>query len=408
MIETTTRVDDVVSLARQIAPLLNAAGADSRREGRLDPRVVDSLISLGLVKMFVPRSLGGFEAPVSQGCAAIEELTRADAPAGWNAMAVSAFLGSTSAYLPDDGAADLFDREDWMRVCGLLVPNGKVRAERAPGGFIFSGRSQFASGSRLATHFVFAANVYENGAPVRDADGNPELVVGLLPRASVTLAGNWNVDGLESTESVDYEADSVLVNASHTFPMSRFAEAPMRGTALAMGVMAYGSAMHGAVALGIGQRLLEEISALAPRRGRPGAPTIADRELFNHQLATAEIKLSAARNLFYTEVEAAEQLAEETGDHVPVSHARRIMAIVSHMHDIGLECADIAYSWGGSASFRDNSAISRYTRDMNVARSHVQADRANLAAAGPDTRARLAASRALLTGTAQTSVDSVR
>jgi alkylation response protein AidB-like acyl-CoA dehydrogenase len=379
--------------------LLNRSGLEARRAARLAPEVIDALISADVLRMFVPQSLGGLEAAVSDGLAALEELTRADAPSGWCAMAVSAFMGSASAYLPDPGAEALFNRDDYALIAGLLVANGKVRAERVPSGFVFSGRSQFASGSSMATHFVFAAHVFDGGLPVRTPGGDHAIVIGIIPCDAVTLLGNWEVDGLEPTESVDYEAESVFIEDSMTFPMERFGEPPLRGTALSMGVTAYGSAMHGAVALGIARRLLEEIAALAPRRGRPGGPKIANRDRFNHELVAAELKLAAARSLFYDEVEDAENVAAETGAHVPAAQSRRIMAVVSHIHDVGMECADLAYSWAGSAAFRDSSAISRYYRDMNVARNHVQADRGNLAAAGPDTRDRLVRALELLAAT---------
>ena len=57
-------------LVREVA----LPGSSPRPYGGYFDEVVDALISLGVVKMFVPASLGGLEASVAQGCAAIEEL----------------------------------------------------------------------------------------------------------------------------------------------------------------------------------------------------------------------------------------------------------------------------------------------------------------------------------------------
>jgi indole-3-acetate monooxygenase len=386
----------VVARARDIGPLLNQTGKAAREAGLLDPGVVSALIESDLLRMFVPRDLGGLEAPFSEGLEALEELCRADAPSGWCAMAVTGFLGSSSAYLPDAGATALYAGEEYARIAGLLAPNGRVTAERGEGGYTFSGRAQFASGSMLATHFVFAGSLVEDGSPVRDASGEQPVIIGFIPRGDVKLLGNWDVDGLEPTESVDYEVDRAFVEEQFTFPMSRLDAPPLRGTTLVVGLAVYASALHGTMALGMGTRLLEEIAVLAPSRTRPGSPSAADRELFNHQLSTCELRLTAARDLFYATVGGAEREAAETGAPAADVAGRRVGALVAHIHDVAMECADLAYSWGGSASFRGDSAIGRFYRDVNVARNHFQANRGKIAEAGPDTRARLALARGAL------------
>ena len=73
---------------------------------KLAPDVVDTLKSVGIFRMFVPQSHGGFELEFPKGLEIISALSRIDGSIGW-----SAAIGSTSAtFIP------LLQRETYERI----------------------------------------------------------------------------------------------------------------------------------------------------------------------------------------------------------------------------------------------------------------------------------------------------
>lgn len=387
MSETSIIPLDVLTIIEELSPVLNSEAPAAREAGELTPRAKQALIDSEVIAMLAPKSLGGAEVSLSTYLHALIQLLRADGPAGWCTMAMSAHVGLMGAGLPDDGVAELFAGSDHPRLPGMSAPIG--RADKVDGGYRVSGKFQFASGSMLATHFVAGATVYENGAQ-RLHEGAPETILAVVPLDAVTQRGNWDVDGLEPTESVDYDIEGTFVPdrlALQTNPAFSAVRGP---TGMGAGVPAIAAAIHGAASLGLTQRLLEEIAALAPTRGRGPGQTVADNDVFKHEIALRDIELRAARTQYFAQIDEIQQFVDARGGPVPAEMTARLLQLNAYMHhEVGMKVANLAYTWAGSAAFRNNSAIGRFYRDMSVARQHVMADRNNLAAHGELVRSAL-------------------
>ena len=77
---------------QELAPGLASRAAEIEAARKLAPDVVDTLKSVGIFRMFVPQSHGGFELEFPKGLEIISALSRIDGSIGW-----SAAIGSTSA-----------------------------------------------------------------------------------------------------------------------------------------------------------------------------------------------------------------------------------------------------------------------------------------------------------------------
>ena len=74
---------EYISRVREIAPALAAASAEIDAERSLPEPIIDALVERGLLRMLLPRSLGGAELLPAEYVPVIEELAKIDASAAW-------------------------------------------------------------------------------------------------------------------------------------------------------------------------------------------------------------------------------------------------------------------------------------------------------------------------------------
>ena len=77
------RSPDYLESAREIAPMLAAAGDEIEERRELPERVVETLIERGFFRMLLPRSLGGAELDPLTYVQVLEEIAKADPSTAW-------------------------------------------------------------------------------------------------------------------------------------------------------------------------------------------------------------------------------------------------------------------------------------------------------------------------------------
>jgi alkylation response protein AidB-like acyl-CoA dehydrogenase len=157
--------------ARRIAVAAAALGDEIERERALPPGLLAELVDAGLMRMCLPRSLGGGEVEPAELLTAVEELARADAASGWCAMiaSTSSLLG---AYLPEQQAAEIFDGGRAVSA-GVFAPRG--RADRCEGGYLVSGRWSFVSGVQHSSWVMLGCIVNDRDGPALLENGSPDV-----------------------------------------------------------------------------------------------------------------------------------------------------------------------------------------------------------------------------------------
>lgn len=385
--------EQLLANIREIAPILQAEIVEGERRGALTPRACDALLESGLIGMCAPAELGGSEVTGSEWLEILEEISRVEGQAGWCVMALSSHAGLFGSSLPEEGVAELF-ANGIPRIAGMPAPRG--RAVRVDGGFRFTGRHGFASGSAMGTHFVAGGIIHgDDGKPVIAANGLPEMVMVIVPREQATEHGNWDVNGMQATASIDYELGPDLFVPEHrTVSLNPWRQDFPRGaTYWRIGVDALGPAGHTPCALGMAQRALEEIATLAPTRRRIDIqfPTLADQPRFQHDLALLDARLTSSRIAFRDIMARADAEVAETGGPVSTESAHRIKQQVRVVHDVAVECANFTYHNGGSTGFRSGHVIGRILRDLHTINTHVVVDPNLLTVAGPTVMADLQA-----------------
>jgi indole-3-acetate monooxygenase len=239
------------------------------------------------------------------------------------------------------------------------------------GGYRFSGKSTFASGSAQATWLTAAGFALRDGAP-QFVNGVPIMRAGMLPVRECKILDTWSVSGLRGTGSNDFVFNDVVVPESFTFewpePQATWATGavahiPLQ-TQLAGGFVA--------VALGIARHAIEFLKELAVAKVPLGSrASLRERPLAQIQLAQAEGCLLAARAYFYQTVAEIWRRGEAgTGfDLQARAHAR--LAPLTAVR-LAAQAVDLVYDAAGITAIQTSSPIERCWRDVHAVTQQIQ------------------------------------
>ena len=341
--------------AKALVPLLDAEAEFADNEGELSPAAVAALHRDGVLKLWVPEKLGGAELDPVHSLEVLENLSYADASAGWVTMAANLSIGTAGAYLSDHAVAELWGDGKQPVIAGQGTRPGT--ATMVDGGLLLSGSWSFGSGLKHSSH-VHSLGIIEE-------TGEPRIFV--TPIEAVNLIDNWDVMGLRGTGSIDYTMESVFVpNGWSHFAVTT---TPERGGSLyGLGIIGFAVACHSGWAMGVGRRLLDELAELVHgKAGRPGAQ--ADSVAFQQGYAEAEARFRAARALVMESwTDLSKSLYE--GDGISVRQHTLVRLALTHITKTLHEIATFVYLAGGTTSLR-RGTIQRMYRDVFAGTQHV-------------------------------------
>jgi alkylation response protein AidB-like acyl-CoA dehydrogenase len=363
----TTGPLDVVDAARDLQSVFDRHGAENDEAGHLVPAVLDAVHASGITSGMVPRDLGGSEATPTELLEMNSTMAYGDPSTGWVTMAYIFLNGLAAAFLDRDLAAELLTT-DRLAIAGQGTKAGV--AERSGDGYRLSGRWFFGSGVKHATHIHTAAADSETG----------EVRFFLVPRDQVTFLENWDVLGLRATGSIDYVLDDVYMPREFSYPA--LSTSPVTGGPLYhAGIGNYASINHGAWAIGIGRRILDElVTVVGARAGSPGA--LAGNASFHEQFGSAELRLRSARALLFEIWGEIEEAMYTAGDETMPMRLQTLnrMALVNATR-AAVDVAEFAYRSGGSEALR-RSTLQRLFRDVHGGMQHISSSPLILQSAG--------------------------
>jgi alkylation response protein AidB-like acyl-CoA dehydrogenase len=210
----------------------------------------------------------------------------------------------------------------------------------------------------------------DNGEMRWAAEGLPEMLVAVIPRAYVDFKDGWHVQGLRGTGSYDYGVDDVFVPASRTFPL--FSRVPYRGSSPAtrMGLMPVTAAGHASWALGVAKSMLDDVEDLAATKFRMSdMASLASRPTFQKDLAHHVAAWRAARLLVLDAFGTAEAVVAGGDDLTPALRADMRVAAV-YATDVSRQAAEWAHLAAGTTSIREGSRLERGFRDIYTGTQH--------------------------------------
>lgn len=350
----TTAVDS----ARDLFTLVSE-NAERTAPAPVPEETIAALVEADLHAISSPREVGGQELSLVDQLDVFAEVSRADGSAGWVLLANAVTIAFFGAWSGDDFAADLF-ADGIPLAAGQFAPNGV--AVPADDGYRITGDYQFGSGIHHST-WVGA------GTLTQEPEGeSPRMLFTLMPIDEVELKGNWDVLGLQSTDSQDYAVRDVWVPEGATFDFF----APVRhrgGPVFDLGVMCLTAVGHAGFAIGVTRRVLDELLAVARTKHRMGAAVpLRDSERFAYEVGQLESRFRAAEAWARATVEAVEASVAAGGepDLAAITECKQATVFLTQE---GADIARRAYLLAGTTALRDGP-LQRGFRDLHAGSQH--------------------------------------
>jgi alkylation response protein AidB-like acyl-CoA dehydrogenase len=317
--------------------------------------VVDQFKSLGVYRAFVPKRFGGDDISPAAFCRLIEDISAADASAGWVAsFGVSATYLST---LPQETYTEIFGANPDTVFAGAMFP--PQPAKTVAGGYEVTGQWPWGSG-------IMGADLAGAGIKVEDQDTKLPLIA-IMPKAKVEVVDTWKTLGLRATGSHDIKVDGVVVPREWTFV--RGSKPTMDDRIFRYPSMALASQVLAVVALGAARAALDFLHESGSRQSVTGAPKPGARPYLQTEYAKARGMYLGAQALFYDTLDKAyEDLAHQ--DAVSRDTHIRLRLVASKAAKDGAEAARMAFALGGSAAINEDHPLGRYMLDAAAVAQH--------------------------------------
>jgi indole-3-acetate monooxygenase len=370
---------EYVESARELGPELEAAAEKIEQRRELPEPIVGALVSRGLFRLLLPRSLGGAELPPAAYVQVIEEVAKHDASTSW-CLGQANGCTMTAALLDPEVAREIFGDQRGIVAWG---PPGPAEARAVSDGYRLTGTWSFASGSHHATWLgAHVAILGEDGAPRLRPDGGPVIRTLLFPKASANFTDIWHVIGLRGTGSDSYPVTDLFVPESHT--VLREAEPKLRqpGLLYAFSSSNMYSASFAGVAFGIARGTLDAFIELARDKIPRGAKrTLRDDNVVQSQVAQSEARLRAARAFLLGSLEQIwRDVAQSRG--LTLDHNTTIRLASTWAIHQAKDVVDTAYHAAGATAIFENNPFERRFRDVHTVIQQYQGRHAHFATVG--------------------------
>lgn len=201
----TPEAIEVIERAKALAPKLAARAQQADREGRIPDETIQEMSEAGLFRVLQPKRWGGYEMDPRVFYAVQMELAKGCMSTAWIYGVVGVHPWQLALF-PAQAQSDVWGQDSSVRIASTYMPTGK--AEPVEGGYKFSGRWSFSTGSKHCDWLFLGALM-----PKRDGTPGFEHATFLVPKADYRIEDNWDVLGLRGTGSHDIIVEGVFVPA---------------------------------------------------------------------------------------------------------------------------------------------------------------------------------------------------
>jgi alkylation response protein AidB-like acyl-CoA dehydrogenase len=351
----------LLAAVRELEALLRAGRSEGEQLRRVPDEVVHALADAGILRMAVPRELGGEQAPLVVQFEVLETLGTIDPAAAWYAFNARPPALGLARVGPAAAKEVLSEPRAYLGFSSVV---GSNTARGVAGGYLLNGRWPVVSGSPCAAWFFLTAAT--SGETVGDGPaGEPptDVLNFFVPASAVTVEDTWHTSAMRATASnavavADWFVPDEFVTSLPRHP-PRYDDPLYRvppPTALQPGVAA--------VMLGMARGALDALLALSRTRFSAARRTML-REVprVGEIVGEADANLRAARLLFY---EAARSVVVAAGSGgVPQAVRAAMWAAHFHALTVAVAVADASYEAGGVDSLLDACPIGGFWRDIH-------------------------------------------
>ncbi len=355
--------------ARSVQAVLDKHGPEADRRRELTPEMVEALVEQDLLRMLLPRSLGGQEVHLIDYCKACEAVAWGDASSGWFVNQSNVSMATSAASMPHEAAATTFEGPRAGLAWGARHNNSK--AIRVDGGYRLTGTWSFASGGRH-TRWLGAHSAVQN------PDGTPHMRYGrpddrsfVFLRSQATIIDDWHVLGLRGTGSDSYSVEDLFVPDSHAPARDIADERREKGPIYPVGSTLLYAMGFCSVTIGNARRMLDSyLDAAKGKHSRSAPMAMAKNNAVQREMAVLEAKLSAARAFLH---EAVGQVYDASAAGTLDLDLRMRLRLattwgMNEATDVSIAC----YRGAGTAAIAERAPFERRLRDAMSASQHLQ------------------------------------
>jgi alkylation response protein AidB-like acyl-CoA dehydrogenase len=364
-------LETFLSAVRTLEPLIREHADEAERNRRLSQPVVTALAEAGFFRLYLPRTLGGFEVDPLTFCCVIEALAHIDAATAW-----CAWIASTNPpFLPnlsDQAVEEIFGKDPQVVTAAVVFPPGKAVVHE--GGYVVSGRWPYASGCQHTSWMFMLCNVFDGEQMRLMENGQPEVRGVFLPTKQVTILDTWDVSGLAGTGSHDIVVEHVFVPEVYSwqfgpgmFPHGKHFQGPLYRYPF------YGAvgAPLGAIALGIAQGAINACMELAHTKRSAGTTELLrDRPSFHVRLAEAVALVRSARAWLHAAVQQTWE-AVCAGEQISFEERADLLLAAANATRSAATAVDVVYTLAGATANYRRSPLQRALRDIHALTQHV-------------------------------------
>ncbi len=360
---------EILQSIRAIAPTLMDHVEEGENSGRLPAPVIGALREAGLYRLFLPKSLGGYELDPLAVARITEAVALHNSAAAWSVMVVNT-SSWWCARMPEKGIEKLFERGPESFLAGAFHP--PMKATPTEGGYMVNGRSPLVSNIHEA-QWIFVTAFLMDGQQVKMNEGRPEMIIVAMKAEDCRIIDTWQSVGMKATDSNDVMAVNVFVPGYLGHPLSpQFEPNKYFGSPLyrypALGA-SIGSLIT-PVALAVARNAIEELKGLASSKIPFGsAVSIRDRGTVQRKLGMAEASLQSSKAFLQQEME---YCWEKTKNNLPISIEERanLLLALTHANQTCLQAVDLMYSAAGTTGIYLRNKLAHYFMDAQVIRHH--------------------------------------
>lgn len=362
---------EVTIKVRELADFFRQHALESDRLGRLSDAEAQKLREIGLIRMLQPKKYNGMEAHPADFFEAVIEVGKYSPPAGWIAGVVGVHpfeFGQLDPRVQEEVWGE--DADTWT--ASPYAPLGRARP--VEGGFMFSGRWSFSSGTDHCQWAVL-------GGMVTDQDGNvgtpPEVRHFILPRRDYEIIeGSWEVMGLAGSGSKDVVVKDAFIPEYRTVIAERmqngwYAEQFQPGNPLY--ALPFGVIFPGAIAastLGICEGAIDQYVTYTRNRVTFTGNKTAQDPFHAEAISIALADLSASKRQFLGDITDMYEHARSGGT---ITMGMRIEARRNQVRAVRrvVDAVDNLFNHAGGHSIWLDQPMQRFWRDMHAGMCHV-------------------------------------
>jgi indole-3-acetate monooxygenase len=360
---------DLFQTVSDIGPILSQYVEVEESERRLSRQVMNLLKEAGLLRLFLPKSLGGLETDPLTTAKLVEEISSYNTAAGW-AMMVANTAAFWNSRLSDKGIEEIYANGPDTIMAGAFHP--PMSATRTDGGFVINGKSPLTSNAHEADWFFVTAFVIENGQ-LKMNNGMPEVIGAIMKAKEIKIVDTWYTIGMKATDSNDICAEDVFVPLHRSFPLmpeflrnSHFDGPLYRFPAIGASI----ASLITPVALAVARNSIKELKSLAEKKV-PFASMVSIREKgsIQRKLGIAESLVQSSRAFLHQEISHCWNKTI-TGEKISLEERGSLLLAVTHTNQSCLQATELMYSAAGTSGIYTKNKLSHYFTDAQVIRHH--------------------------------------